>query len=556
MSDSILNDNVRLDLGTGGALVATDYLNVDGITSHVQYIKIGYGASGEFVQVDSDVSPNISGPLPVALFTTTGGDINGDDGNSINVQLSASGITLPILIADQTLPAVAVAGNTSGTYPVVVAGNTSGGPVSVALTGGTSTVEVVGLAGAYPVGITGTDFDIRGLTATFDITNYAGGSYGVSGDIVGAILVRGLSAGASNGVAIDSVSVQGLPNARPVSASIDPLGHGLSAGFTGSYTSVYDLTGVQGVSGGLPVPAVLAFSSETALPAGHTAIGFSGDALLVSLQESGISATVNIPSIITIEGFTGGAGLSGIPSLLYGLSGSSWEEVGMSGDALRVSLAEDISVSVGTVSVSNNTLTVTGTGGIGQEVIVGGTSGRWPITIIGASGMAGGTAEIAKETTVSGIATDVDSISTDISSQTTFLSTASAKLTSIESAIGDTSDADYNGIWQAITNTYGNTGAFNVIVTGSTAPTAFVAGSTTVPTSALNLQSQTVTGIRVKAHPNNATLVYIGNTSENLTSHNGFPLSASEDAFLEIDNASKIYFVATETGNTLSWMGS
>ncbi len=101
------------------------------------------------------------------------------------------------------------------------------------------------------------------------------------------------------------------------------------------------------------------------------------------------------------------------------------------------------------------------------------------------------------------------------------------------------------------------TGGLSVYTTpGSTATTAFVAGSTTVPTSALNLQSQTVTGIRVKAHPNNATLVYIGNTSENLTSHNGFPLSASEVAFFEVDNASKMYFVATEAGNTLSGMGS
>ena len=543
MADSIFDDNVQINLGTGGAIIATDYVVIDGATAHVQYVKIAQGGTASFEPISDDT------PLSVVLRNSSGTELAGV-GDSIPVDIVSSGITLDFSFDNTEY--WKVAGSTDGSVPVVVAGTSAGAPVPVKFgTGDNNVFIVAGTAGGEAVGITATNFDIRGLTLEYSVTNFSGGVFGVTGDVVGAYLVRGLSAGssASGATAYDSVSVQGIENGRPVTVSQNLLGSSLTPGFTGAYAGTHDIVGVQGVSGGYPIPSVLAFNNTNQLPTGFTAVGFSGSALLVSLQESGISAEVNIPSALEVFGFTGQAGLSGMPSLVYGKSGSTWTGIGNSGDNLKVWLGNEL-----TATFSDSNIIVTGTGPVG-EVIVGGTAGTYPVGIRVDGWSAGVTANVnlpanaATETTLSAFRTNIQNALPSIdpnTKSTTVPSKADVQqLTTVLSQL----------LPRTLAST--DTDSVTVYVMGATAASTFTSGSST--TSAANssvlLPSRAVTGVKLKAHPSNTELVWVShNSDENPTT--SYPLNASEEVFLEIGNLNTIRFWSPITGQTLSWIGS
>ena len=62
MAAGITNaDNITLNLGSGGANVATDYLTTEG--GHAQFVKLGIGGDGTLNQITS------TNPLPVQLYS-------------------------------------------------------------------------------------------------------------------------------------------------------------------------------------------------------------------------------------------------------------------------------------------------------------------------------------------------------------------------------------------------------------------------------------------------------------------------------------------------------
>ena len=89
MAAGITNaDNITLNLGSGGANVATDYLTTEG--GHAQFVKLGIGGDGTLNQITS------TNPLPVQLYSINptfktlpvGGGTNGE---GITVDLRTAG---------------------------------------------------------------------------------------------------------------------------------------------------------------------------------------------------------------------------------------------------------------------------------------------------------------------------------------------------------------------------------------------------------------------------------------------------------------------------------
>ena len=154
-------DNVFVTTGTSaaGAEVATDYVNVGGVTSHYQYMKLAFGNDGTATYVSKTSGKH----LPVELFS--GGSALGVQGTALKTYLDASGVTLGV------------------TGDVTVSGD-------VGIVAGTT----VGVTG--DIAVSATDLDIRGLTF---------GTSGYSGDALGSF---------------DSVIVQGATGAFPVTAAL------------------------------------------------------------------------------------------------------------------------------------------------------------------------------------------------------------------------------------------------------------------------------------------------------------------------------------------------
>lgn len=562
MPDSINTDNVRLNEGTGGALVATDLVFYNGVTAHAQYVKLASGVNDEFIPVGISGSAS---PLPISIYTANNQELETTEVTPGNYALSVfvkdvAGFDTPIpvyfgLTDGSFMP---VAGSTDGSVGVLVRGSTLS-PLPATIQGGTVA--------------------ITGLTLQYNLSNYANGLFGVTGDVIGVFNVRGLSAGSSSGSPIDSVSVQGISGGRavriegvsggvPTNVTLSnittntesdsavalrtsqrvlgvPLsGSPLPHGFTGTYGASYDHIGVQGLSGAHPVfTQLLVGGPAGSVPSGYNRVGTSGDAILVSVIDGGFTFDVNIGTSIEVFGFTGQAGLSGMPSLVHGKSGSNWLAAGISGNGLLVSLQEPLSVSVGTVSVSNSSLAVTGTGG--TPVVVAGSTSGGPVgvSLIGV-GYGGNTFDVrgitgvinlptnaSTETTLAGIRTDLTGITNSI-----------VEIAAIENAI-----------------TAGFTGGHFKVKT--TPQSTFIAGSTAgSPGFIRQLPGSTISGVKIKAGRANADPVYLLNTGSpvGVTTDAGYPLAAGEEVFLEIDNLNKVYYYATGEGSSyrISYIGS
>lgn len=85
----------------------------------------------------------------------------------------------------------------------------------------------------------------------------------------------------------------------------------------------------------------------------------------------------------------------------------------------------------------------------------------------------------------------------------------------------------------------------------------FAAGSVAVGNSAVvQLPAQRVrNGLRLKAGPSNSATVYVGN-NPNVSSSSGYPLAAGETLDVAVDDASKVYVIASASNQTLKFLGA
>ena len=61
-------------------------------------------------------------------------------------------------------------------------------------------------------------------------------------------------------------------------------------------------------------------------------------------------------------------------------------------------------------------------------------------------------------------------------------------------------------------------------------------------------------GINIKSLQTNTALVFVGSSGVMTTS--GYPLSAGEELFLEVDDASKVFTISSSEGQTACWTAS
>lgn len=89
---------------------------------------------------------------------------------------------------------------------------------------------------------------------------------------------------------------------------------------------------------------------------------------------------------------------------------------------------------------------------------------------------------------------------------------------------------------------------------------SFFHGSQTVGTSAVQITSDdtpTKIGVLVKAASTNTGLIYVGKTGVTAVSdpeHDGFELGAGEAVTIEVDQAKKVYAIASAASQLVFWV--
>jgi hypothetical protein len=58
----------------------------------------------------------------------------------------------------------------------------------------------------------------------------------------------------------------------------------------------------------------------------------------------------------------------------------------------------------------------------------------------------------------------------------------------------------------------------------------------------------------IKAHPDNAGVVYVGNVSDTVTVNNGYPLSANEYIYIEVSNLNHLKFISATASQKVCWI--
>lgn len=411
MSDNT-TDNVFVTTGTSaaGAGIATDFVNVGGVTSHYQYVKLVFGNDNTATYVSKTSGQH----LPVELFSA--GNALGVQGTALKTYLDASGITMNVSVNALGVDALAVEGVTTSTVPFMVSGTTAiGGAVAV-----TGDVAVSGsVTSTVSGGVTVGGFTQATTPVLISGTTAIGGAVGVTGNVAvsgsvtstvsGGVTVGGFTQATfpvliSGTTAIGgAVGVTGNVAVSATDLDIRGLTFGVS-GFTGSTAGDVDHAIVQGISGAFPVSTLLRGASV-----GNdlgTVIAASGDALKVAITDATISATVNVGSEVGINSTSTFIQVSGNsagdshshPIIVAGKAGNT--AIGVTMDEVAVTGTVAIS---GTPTVSATDLDIRGLsfGTVGatashdadtDSVVVQGVSGAFPVGTVlhGMSTGAGG----------------------------------------------------------------------------------------------------------------------------------------------------------------------
>jgi len=584
-----------------------------GVTGNVDFVVV-QGVSGGWpvpsqIHGMSFAGPGYSGPAPIGM-----------SGDALKVAIASAGITVSVDVTDTnfmvegftgarglTAAPISIRGYTGDDIkdsPVIIAGTEPDDRVGV--TAGAS-FNVQSVAGS-PVGITATGFLIRNLTGgtvghtgseyprnrDFAVVQGVSGGYpvatslfgasgststtsvGVSGGGVGGVTGSLLSWISNTALGVTFASVQATAGAAfniqgtvavtggtwgslPVTGTdldIRSLTGG-TVGHSGGVTGNVDFAVVQGVSGGWPVPSQI-HGMSFAGPAGSgpAPIGMSGDALKVSIASAGI--TVNVDVIDTSFLVSGRTDLGSIvPVTVRGstAAGNTDAPVIIAGTAAgsRVGVTAGASFNVQTVTGAPIGITATdfnirGLTYNGSDTDVVGISGPMFTKVVGISGgvdfISLGITSMAARFPASGTiptGTNVESIATSIDTL--------ADNVALESTL---SKVEYG-----MSGSNGSNSSMKVYVVDTQQPPSLFNGQTTVPISD-SVQISTTqplrSGVNIKSHQQNTGLVFIG--AAGVTILTGYPLSAGEEIFLEVDDAMMPHIIAETSGQTACWTAS
>ena len=201
---STASDNITLNLGSGGPVVATDYVSTAGKTGHIQYVKLDYGNENAHQPVTSSSPlPTSISSLPSNWLSLPVGGGTGGQGITINGTINAAfvGITNGTLGRITEGVSVDVRGFGGKTLAI---GNTQEG---IGLIAAGVSVDVRGIGGAVTLGIGGGTVD-RVTTIT---SSPATGITAIAAGITVAVTTIGVENGVSITTGANFVKVGGLP---------------------------------------------------------------------------------------------------------------------------------------------------------------------------------------------------------------------------------------------------------------------------------------------------------------------------------------------------------
>ena len=343
---------------SGGALVATDLVSIDGnAATHVQYVKIGWGATGDqFYSVGTDTGTiGTSKPLPIMLRHTDGTAVNAAN-NKLDINLAGHGITLHADISHRALsPALFVQG-TAGMRPLVVEGTRGATAVWVAATAGFGTsgssalntipsvmFGITSAGGIAPVGITGDRMlvDLDGEIVTVKSDNSSGLFVTATGGFTGSTAEAGAVRRTTPSVMFGVTAAGG----------IEPVGitNGRMKVFLEDTVTVTQVLGGTSDAGGVLTQPSLIYGASGPSAA---AIGVSGPAdkprLLVDLAGERVALDADSASthsglyVRGTGGFTGSTAeaksiLRTTPAVIFGVTAAGGiEPIASSGGRLQV----------------------------------------------------------------------------------------------------------------------------------------------------------------------------------------------------------------------------
>ena len=426
------NNNIIVTIYDGIATLGTDY-NTSGVSSsiHIPHSKMIWGNQNESYRVGLEY------PMPVNVLS-----FNGNSGASYLMGVTGSVYGLGTFTV----------GNTS-TNPLYVVGVSGSTYPSVQIKG-----TIQGITSGILVGIT---------TGPILFSNTSIGIYGISG-----------------GTAMAITGGRYLNNTTDSIRSIAYLtGLSMTTGLVGSTT---DSVRIFGSSGEKYIPTVLNYLSGNTL----FGVGMSGDAVKVSIQNTGFTFTVNLSTSIGVT--------NGTESALKIQGGTAGD------NPVLIKYYNNSSVPV-TISSMIQT----------EMVTVGSTYDNQIKSIITA--LTGSTGNIQS-----------------IKDSTNLISTINDKLST-------------NGVTVRISEI----SKPNRIVNGTS---LFTSSSNVVQLPSNVLKS----GINLKTSSSNTSTVYVGNNTIVSTKETAYPLEPGESIFIECNNTNLIfcYSIIDPTKQKLIYMGS
>ena len=481
-------DNIIIASGPSGATynMATDDGFGASADAQVQIIKPAFGDTTTSTRV------SITNPMPVQLFSAYSGGSTASiiDNGELKVKGTLDiGNSLQVYGSTASFLKVIVAGGVTGTLGATGSIGSAANPAVYSAVGITGSIQ--GISGGQAVTVKGTDLDIRSL---------AGGTLGFTGTDSGRdnVAVQGMSGGLAVPISGSSFDIRSLESSRDTVSVVGTIGSNL--GVTGTVTAVATDLDIRDLTAGTDSVAVFNSTGGTTLPvdlyAAGTRLGVSGDALNVNFTNtSGITFSVNVASNI-------------------GVSNTSGTTMAVEGKVNMVPVRVDgagvgdsVIVSASDLDIRNLTST--------DEVTVVGT-------------VATNTSNTA--TRISNVDNKMASLNSSVSSVSGKVDTANASLTSIA-----------NSVTTVGTEKYLKTSVNQVVPP----PTIYVQ-TISVSGNGKPLKPGTLqNGVTIKAALGNVGQVFVGTTSLQNASNNGYPLEPGEEIFISVSNASQIYLRTT-----------
>ena len=535
----ITYDNITVGAGLSYD-VASDY-NTTGPSSdvHVPLNKLTWG-SDTITNRTTELKP-----IPVQMFYATG------DG-STGAMVSDSGaihVTGPMGISG----VVGITGPL-GTSHGIATRRLNAGPIGYtgfrgytqdqSITGSEDydTIMIQGISGGLEIGVTGSKLSIRGFYG--GPIGYTGASgYGPSGAAYARQDPGHATADHTHG--IDYVAVQGISGGHAVAVTATDLDiRGLSAGvigYTGSPSNSTDTVAMQGISGGTLVGVTF----------GGTALGVTGTVKIEDL-------TAGTDSIAVYHA-------DGGKTLAVNLAQVSGSAIGMSGDALKVYVDNHgltLTATIGTVVYVKSP-----TGATSGLVVSGSTDTTAEpvhITPDGGSMTVAATDLDIRNLTASDVVSLGGTVKTDIGTLKKSVATVSTSISAQTAAI-NTLKTTVAGLQILVSNLNSTVATIDGskkmrVASSPNVPSTVKSGRTNVTPSGTQLSTagnvSLTNGIYIRANSGNTSTVFIGDATIIQAPNNGYPLEAGEQLFLAVADPGNVFAISGTGNQVLHYVGS